>query len=49
MTEHDQLPKRFHKEALEQGKIISEEEMNILLKDYYLARGWTEYGIPKDG
>jgi len=48
MPAHDQLPKRFHKEALEQGKIISEEEMKILLKDYYEARGWTEEGIPAD-
>ena len=47
--EHDQLPKRFHKEALEQGKIISDEEMKILLKDYYRARGWTDEGIPVDG
>ena len=42
----DHLPSRFHKEALEGEKIISEEEMESLLKDYYQARGWTEEGIP---
>lgn len=42
----DHLPNRFHKEALESGKIITGEEMERLLKDYYQARGWTKKGIP---
>ena len=44
--EDDRLPPRFHKEALESGKIITEDEMNTLLKDYYRVRGWDEGGIP---
>ena len=45
--EEDKLPKRFCNEVLpETGKIISEEQMDALLKDYYSARGWDEQGRP---
>lgn len=46
--EDDHLPKRFHEEALEKGDIITEQEMEILLKEYYQARGWSEAGIPPE-
>ena len=45
-AEDDRLPRRFHKEPLESGKIITEAEMETLLKDYYQSRGWSEAGIP---
>ena len=45
----DRLPKRFHTEVLpETGKVITEEQINSLLQDYYRARGWNEEGIPPD-
>jgi len=45
--EDDMLPKRFSKEVLpEAGKVISEEDMRLLLKNYYRARGWDESGVP---
>ena len=45
--EDDWLPKRFTTEALpETGKIIKEEQMKQLLKDYYRARHWDERGCP---
>ena len=45
--EDDKLPKRFYKEVLpETQKIITEEEMDRLLKDYYKVRGWDEQGVP---
>ena len=45
----DKLPKRFHTEVLpETGKIITEEQMDQLLKDYYKARGWDEQGVPPE-
>ena len=45
--EDDRLPSRFHKEALpESGKIITREDMDVLLSEYYKARGWDENGIP---
>lgn len=39
--DQDSLPPRFHKEALpESGKVITEEELNYLIHDYYRLRGW---------
>jgi aldehyde:ferredoxin oxidoreductase len=47
VPEDDRLPKRFYSEVLpETGKVISEEQMEKLLKDYYKARGWDEQGRP---
>ena len=46
--EDDYLPRRFHKEVLESGKVITEAEMKTLLKEYYRSRGWNEDGIPPD-
>jgi aldehyde:ferredoxin oxidoreductase len=43
----DMLPRRFHNEALpETGKVITEEQMQRLMADYYEARGWDTDGIP---
>lgn len=43
----DLLPPRFHEEALpETGKIITRDQMDQLLKEYYKARGWNESGNP---
>jgi len=45
----DCLPPRFHREALpESGKVITEEEMALMLKEYYRARGWNENGEPPE-
>jgi aldehyde:ferredoxin oxidoreductase len=39
--DQDCLPPRFHKEALpESGKVITEDELNYLIQDYYRLRGW---------
>ncbi len=44
MTRKDDcLPSRFHKKALpESGKVITEDELNRLMKDYYRLRGWND-------
>ncbi|MCJ7772463.1 MAG: aldehyde ferredoxin oxidoreductase family protein, partial [Desulfobacterales bacterium] len=43
----DKLPKRFYTEVLpETQKVITEEQMDQMLKDYYKARGWDEMGRP---
>jgi aldehyde:ferredoxin oxidoreductase len=49
--EDDLLPRRFVTEPLlESGKLITEEQMLQLLKDYYQARGWDEQGmLPVEG
>lgn len=45
--EDDKLPKRFSKEVLpEAGKVISEEDMQVLLQNYYKVRGWDDQGVP---
>jgi len=44
----DMLPKRFHKEVLpESDKVITEKQMEQMLKEYYEVRGWNEKGEPK--
>jgi aldehyde:ferredoxin oxidoreductase len=46
-SEEDKLPGRFYTEALpETSKVITEEQMDQLLLDYYRARGWDDKGIP---
>ena len=43
----DLLPKRFHSEALpETGKVITPQEMDTLLQEYYRERGWDDSGRP---
>jgi aldehyde:ferredoxin oxidoreductase len=43
----DRLPKRFTAELLpETGKGISEQQMAVMLREYYQARGWDQEGRP---
>jgi aldehyde:ferredoxin oxidoreductase len=43
----DRLPKRFHTEALpESGKVVTEEQMEQMLAEYYQVRGWDSEGRP---
>jgi aldehyde:ferredoxin oxidoreductase len=45
--EDDCLPARLHREALpETGKVITAAQMQVLLAEYYRARGWDENGVP---
>ena len=45
--EDDRLPRRFHTEALpESGKVITREQMDTMLKEYYRVRGWNAEGNP---
>ncbi len=47
--EEDLLPKRFYAEALpETGKVITEDQMKRLMKDYYRVRGWDDQGVPPE-
>jgi aldehyde:ferredoxin oxidoreductase len=47
--EGDKLPQRFHTEILpETQKVITEEQMDRLLTDYYRVRGWDEEGTPPE-
>ncbi len=43
----DRLPPRFHDEPLpETGKVITREQMEQMLREYYAVRGWDENGTP---
>ncbi len=43
----DQLPPRFHDEPLpETDKVITRDQMNTMLKEYYQVRGWDSEGRP---
>jgi aldehyde:ferredoxin oxidoreductase len=48
----DDLPKRLKTEELKaggsKGAIISQEELDLMLDEYYEARGWTKEGIPTE-
>jgi aldehyde:ferredoxin oxidoreductase len=46
VPEQDRLPERFHKEPLPSGKAITVDQMDRMLNDYYLARGWDTKGTP---
>jgi aldehyde:ferredoxin oxidoreductase len=45
----DRLPKRIHNEVLPEGGSLTEEEMELMLQDYYRLRGWDSEGIPLAG
>jgi aldehyde:ferredoxin oxidoreductase len=45
--EDDHLPKALHRRLKDSGKVITEEELNALLMDYYRLHGWDEDGIPR--
>ena len=45
----DRLPPRFTSEPLpETGKVMTAEDQDALLSDYYRIRGWDEQGRPAD-
>jgi aldehyde:ferredoxin oxidoreductase len=47
-TADDRLPERLLRGTLEDGQRITEDEMGILIKDYYRLRGWSEAGVPPE-
>ena len=44
--EDDRLPKYLHQPQKDTGKVISEEELGRMMKDYFLLQGWDENGNP---
>lgn len=44
--EDDRLPKGLFKALKNSGHRITPEEMDIMLKDYYMLRGWDQNGVP---
>jgi len=46
--EDDQLPKKFHRKLKKTEDIITEQELDYMLKDYYSLRGWGKEGKPQE-
>ena len=44
--EDERLPKALHQKLKDSGKVITEEELEVMLKDYYRLHGWDETGQP---
>ena len=44
--EDDRLPKSLHRKLQKTGDLITEQELDYMLKDYYRFRGWNESGQP---
>ena len=42
----ERLTKALHRPLTDTGKVITEEELEIMLKDYYRLHGWDETGQP---
>jgi aldehyde:ferredoxin oxidoreductase len=46
----DYLPKRFSEDPLitgaSKGHVITREEQDVMLDEYYELRGWDDQGIP---
>jgi aldehyde:ferredoxin oxidoreductase len=45
-AEGDRLPKRLLKETLPSGHALTAAEMDLMVKDYYILRGWDQNGVP---
>ena len=44
--EDDRLPKVFHRKLEDSGLIMTEEELETMLQDYYRLHGWNKNGHP---
>ncbi len=44
----DKLPQRLHRKLSDSGKMITEQDLEKMLRDYYRLRGWDESGAPPD-
>ena len=44
--EDDRLPKIFHRKLEDSGQVITEEELESMLQDYYRLHGWDKKGNP---
>ncbi|MBN2809309.1 MAG: aldehyde ferredoxin oxidoreductase family protein [Deltaproteobacteria bacterium] len=42
----DCLPRELHRRLKDSGKRITENELSLMLDDYYCLRGWNPHGIP---
>jgi aldehyde:ferredoxin oxidoreductase len=44
--EDERLPKALHQALTDTGQVITEEQLEVMLKEYYQLQGWDESGKP---
>ena len=45
-AEDDRLPKALHRKLKKTGNVITAQELEYMVKDYYRLRGWDDLGRP---
>ncbi len=45
-AEDERLPKALHQPLQDTGEVITEEQLEVMLKEYYQLQGWDETGQP---
>lgn len=46
--EDDRLPKGLHRKLKDSGHVLTREDLETMLADYYNLRGWDEQGVPQN-
>ena len=46
--EDERLPKALHRALTDTGQVITEEQLEVMLKEYYQLQGWSESGQVAD-
>jgi aldehyde:ferredoxin oxidoreductase len=46
--EDERLPKSLHQALTDTGQVITEDQLEVMLKEYYQLQGWDEAGKPAD-
>jgi aldehyde:ferredoxin oxidoreductase len=42
----DRLPRQLHRQLADSGRVVTEDEIETMVQDYYRLRGWDRHGIP---
>jgi aldehyde:ferredoxin oxidoreductase len=45
-AEDDRLPKQLHRRLEDSDLVVTEEEIDTMVHEYYRLRGWDQYGQP---
>jgi aldehyde:ferredoxin oxidoreductase len=46
--EDERLPKALHRALQDTGQVITEDQLEVMLKEYYQLQGWDETGKVAD-
>jgi aldehyde:ferredoxin oxidoreductase len=48
-SDEDRLPPALHRRPLPSGHTLTEQELGMMVREYYRLHGWSEQGIPPAG